>query len=218
MGKLDPLKSHLKHQVCFRNLIINQSDCIKCQWICPCVAIVPLSQHEFPDASWKHREMCNLIVMLVHCKLRYPLGYSCCKFLGFKECLKLINPCLHLDWRLLFILSELNSNIQGQIFSPAITSPLVLCATVMEQWVLQGRCLGCRELCFGRLADGIWLGSFWLLKGHLCVSCMCSWVEVVPLALVLNYGATRAEEGHKNDVIYCLYTCTACADWPEHWA
>lgn len=31
MGILDPLKSHFKHQVCFRDLIINQSDYIKCQ-------------------------------------------------------------------------------------------------------------------------------------------------------------------------------------------
>lgn len=153
--------------------------------------------------------MCNLIVMLLHCELRYPLECSFCRFLGCKECLNLINSCLHLGWRLLFILSELNSNIQGQIFSPAITSPLLHCAVVMEQRVFQGRCFGCRELRLARLADGIWLGSFWLLKGHFCVSCMYSWVEVVPLVLVLNYGATRAEEEHKNHVIYCLYTCTS---------
>lgn len=30
MGILDPLKSHFKHQVRFRDLIINQSDYIKC--------------------------------------------------------------------------------------------------------------------------------------------------------------------------------------------
>lgn len=31
MGVLDPLKSHFKHQVRFRDLIINQNDYIKCQ-------------------------------------------------------------------------------------------------------------------------------------------------------------------------------------------
>lgn len=31
MGTLDPLESHFKHQVHFRDLIINQSDYIKCQ-------------------------------------------------------------------------------------------------------------------------------------------------------------------------------------------
>lgn len=50
MGILDALKSHFKHQVHFRDLIINQRDYIKCQRIHPCVAIIPPSQHELPGS------------------------------------------------------------------------------------------------------------------------------------------------------------------------